>query len=87
MLKLLTEVLVRLEQESFKSPLLARLRTSLDAGGEPPSRRLAKLQRLMEYIDSRDNLFVRIGEIFILWTPHWAVRHAAMLTLRLSRPP
>jgi hypothetical protein len=73
-LKLLTEVLIRLEQESFKSPLLASLRLSLDAGGEPPSRRLAKLQRLMEYIDSRDNLFVRIGEVFILWTPHWAVR-------------
>jgi hypothetical protein len=73
-LKLLTEILVRLEQEHFTTPLLAELRASLDSDGEPPSTRLAKLTRLMEYIDSRDNLFVRVGEIFILWTPHWAVQ-------------
>jgi MutS-like protein len=73
-LKLLSEVLVRLERERFETPMLAELRASLDAGGEPPSARLAQLKRLMEYIDSRDNLFVRIAEIFILWTPYWAVQ-------------
>jgi DNA mismatch repair ATPase MutS len=28
----------------------------------------------MEFVDSRDNMFVRVAEIFILWTPWWAVR-------------
>jgi DNA mismatch repair ATPase MutS len=28
----------------------------------------------MEYLDSRDNLFVRFAEFFILWTPHLAVK-------------
>jgi hypothetical protein len=73
-LKLMSEVLVRLEQERFQTPLLADLRASLDAEGSPPSARLAQLQRLMEYIDSRDNFLVKILEVFIPWTPWWAVR-------------
>ncbi len=73
-LGLLSEVLVRLEQERFQTPLLARLHASLDAGGEPPSKRLARLKRIVEYIDSRDNVAVKLIEIFILWTPHWALK-------------
>jgi len=73
-LGLLSEVLCRVENERFHSPLLAKLRASLDAEGEPPSKRLARLKRLMEYLDSRDNVFVRVMEIFILWTPHLAIR-------------
>ena len=73
-LSLISEVLVRLEREHFRSPLLAGLRASLDSAGAPPSRRLARLQRLMEYLDSRDNVFVRVLEPFILWTPHFALR-------------
>src|SRR5579883_264000 len=76
-LKLVSGVLERLEREQFQSPLLARLRASLQTDGEPPSRRLARLQRLMEYLDSRDNLFVRFAEFFILWTPHVATKVAA----------
>lgn len=73
-LGLLSETLLRLERERFHSPPLASLRASLDAAGEPPSRRLARLRRLIEYLDSRDNVFVRILEVFLLWTPHLAVR-------------
>jgi hypothetical protein len=73
-LRLLSEVLVRLEREHFRSPMLAAMRASLDTDGEPPSRSLARLQRLIEYLDSRDNVFVRILEPFILWTPHLALR-------------
>ncbi len=73
-LRLLSEVLVRLERERFASPPLAALRASLDSAGEPPSRRLARLGRLMEYLDSRDNVFVRLLEPFLLWTPHLALR-------------
>ncbi len=73
-LGLLSEVLFRLERERFQSPLLAALGASLDAEGEPPSRRIARLDHLMEMLDSRDNVFVRVMEAFILWTPHLALR-------------
>ena len=73
-LGLLSEVLLTLERETFRSPLLAGLRASLDSEGGPPSRQLARLKRLVEYLDSRDNVFVRVVEVFILWTPHWALQ-------------
>jgi len=73
-LRLLSEVLVRIEREQFRSPMLARLRTSIESAGEPPSQRLGRLKRLVEYLDSRDNVFVRILEPFLLWTPHLALR-------------
>ena len=73
-LGLLSEVLVRLEREQFRSPLLARLRASLESEHEPPSKRLARLRRLTELLDSRDNVFVRVLEPFILWTPHLALK-------------
>jgi len=73
-LGLVSEVLVLVERERFESPLLVALGASLAAEGAPPSRRLAQLKRLIEYLDSRDNVFVRMAEIFILWTPHMAAR-------------
>jgi hypothetical protein len=73
-LGMLSEVLVRVEQEHFRSPLLARLRASIESDGEPPSRRLARLRRLSEFLDSRDNVVVRVLEPFILWTPHLALK-------------
>ena len=73
-LGLLSEVLLTLERETFRSPLLTALRASLDSEGGPPSRQLARLKRLVEYLDSRDNVFVRVAEVFILWTPHWALQ-------------
>ncbi len=72
-LGLLSAVLARLEREQFQSPLLARLRARLDAHGHLSSERLARLAHVAERLDSRDNLFVRMLELFILWTP----RHAA----------
>jgi hypothetical protein len=73
-LGLLSEVLLLLERETFHSPLLIGLRASLNADGGPPSRHLTRLKRLVEYLDSRDNVFVRVAEVFILWTPHWALQ-------------
>jgi hypothetical protein len=71
-LGLISAVLARLEREQFQSPLLAELRARLDVAGEPSSERLAGLKRLSERVDSRDNLFVRMIELFILWTPRSA---------------
>ncbi|MGP8243186.1 MAG: MutS-related protein [Bryobacteraceae bacterium] len=73
-LSLLAAVLRLLEAARFRSPLLAELRASLDSEGSAPSARLARLARLMELLDSRDNIFVRLGELFVLWTPHLALR-------------
>jgi len=71
-LELLSEVLFRLERENFQSPLLAALRQSLDSSGEPPSRHIARLNKLVERLDSRDNVAVRVLDPFILWTMHTA---------------
>jgi len=72
-LRLLSDVLVRLEREQFHSPLLSRLRAGLEVQGEPVSKRLAHLNGILERLDSRDNVFVRLAEIFILWTPFLAL--------------
>ena len=72
-LGLLSEVLVRLERERFQTPMLAKLRQSLDADGEPPSDRISRLNKLVERLDSRDHVFVRILEPFVLWTMHTAL--------------
>jgi hypothetical protein len=71
-LRQLSEVLVRLERESFHSPLLAALRASLDTGSAPPSKRIGRLNRLMELLDSRDHVLIRMAEPFVFWTAHLA---------------
>jgi MutS domain V len=71
-LDLLSQVLILLERERFQCPLLAGLRESLAVTGTPVSQRLARLSRLMEWLDSREHFLVRTLEIFILWTPHCA---------------
>ena len=71
-LGLLSQVLILLERERFVCPLLAGLRESLALEGAPPSQRLARLSRLMDWLDSRDHFLIRALEVFILWTPHCA---------------
>jgi len=72
-LGLLSEVLARLEREQFETPKLAALHVSLQSDGEPPSKRIARLDRIMELLDSRDNVFLRVLEVFIMWTPRHAL--------------
>jgi hypothetical protein len=69
---LLAEVLERIEREPFEAPRLAALRAALETGGLPPSRRIHRLNRLVELLDSRDNWFVRIFGPPLLYTPHLA---------------
>ena len=79
-LRLVSQVLLLLEGEAFHAPLLAELRSSLDVSGAgpwpakaAPSARLARLGRIVDCLDSRENIFVRLTEPFILWTPYWAI--------------
>jgi len=69
-LGLLASVLARLEREQFAAPRLIELRAMLQSQGLPPSRWVARLNRLMEYLDSRRNLFVGPIDLFILSSFH-----------------
>jgi hypothetical protein len=67
-LDLLSQILAALEKRQFRSPLLAALRKAIDVNGQPASRRIAGLRRLMDMLDSRDNPFVRALGPLLLWT-------------------
>jgi hypothetical protein len=54
-LALLSEVLARIEAESFTSPRLAAIVAALVTDGVPPSRRIARLRRLVSWLDSTRN--------------------------------
>ena len=67
-LGLLAGVLARLEAEQFAAPRLVELRAALHSQGWPPSRWIARLNRLMEYLDSRRNMIVGPIDLFVFWT-------------------
>ncbi|HEX4278626.1 MAG TPA: hypothetical protein VHZ74_24895 [Bryobacteraceae bacterium] len=67
-LALLSQILAALEKQRFHSPLLASLRKAIAVDGKPASHRIARLRRLSEMIDSRDNPFVRAFGPLFLWT-------------------
>jgi hypothetical protein len=67
-LGLLSCVLARLEREQFIAPRLVELRAALESQGLHPSRWIARLNRLMEYLDSKDNLIVKSIDPFVFWT-------------------
>ncbi|HYN06781.1 MAG TPA: hypothetical protein VES67_05290 [Vicinamibacterales bacterium] len=69
-LGLLAGVVGRLEAERFAGGRLAELRAALDVEGLPPSRRLARLNALMDLVDSRDHLFVRLVGSLLMWDLH-----------------
>ena len=72
-LRLLSEVLSRLEQESFSSPRLVQLRAALDVEGLPPSRQIARLNRLIDLLDSRRNIFFAPIAAILLWPLQCAI--------------
>lgn len=72
-LKVLAEVLAIVEQESFASERLRKLRAALDAADRAPSRAVRKLQRLVEFIESRENMMVRFVAPVIFYTPLVAI--------------
>jgi hypothetical protein len=51
-LAILSQVLELLERQQFSSPLLARLRTSLDTDGHPPSWQIARLRNLIQSLNN-----------------------------------
>jgi hypothetical protein len=71
-LALLAKVLARLERERFTSARLVEVRAALDVAGQPPSARIARLNRLIEMLDSRDNPFMKAVGPLMLWTEQLA---------------
>jgi hypothetical protein len=72
-LDILADLLATLESRRFTSPKLAGLRAGIDIEGRPASRRIARLRRLMELLDSRDNLALRVIGPLLMWTPQVAM--------------
>ena len=52
-LMLLSQVLTAFEREEFSSPRLLQLQAQLKQQGMPPSRAIAKLNRLVDYLEMR----------------------------------
>ncbi len=71
-LALMAEVLVRLERETFSCARLVEVRRALNTGGVPPSRRIGRLNRLIELLDSRDNVAVRLIGPPLMWSTQLA---------------
>jgi len=69
-LGLLSRVVGRLEAERFSAPRLATLRGELNVEGLPASRRIARLNKLTDLVDSRDNMLVRMIGPLLLWDVH-----------------
>ncbi|HYA16349.1 MAG TPA: hypothetical protein VEF06_02730 [Bryobacteraceae bacterium] len=67
-LDLLSQILETLEAHQFQSPLLKKLRGLIQVDCQPASRRIARLRRLADMIDSRENPIVRAVGPVILWT-------------------
>jgi len=66
-LRLLAELLARIERESFTAPRLTALRAALDSAGVPPSRRIAQLDRLITLLDARRNQLFAAVTPLLLW--------------------
>src|SRR5271165_5171811 len=66
-LRVLSLMLERLEAEHFTSPLLRGLREMLDVQHRPASRRIGRLERWVEMLDSTDHVLVRTLAPVVLW--------------------
>jgi hypothetical protein len=66
-LALLAALLARLEVERFESGLLGRLVEAIATGDAPASRRIARLVRLVELRDSRENALFRPFAALVLF--------------------
>jgi len=72
---LLSELLERLERESFASPKLIELRSALDHEGSTASHVIARLARLLALLDAqRNQFFLPIAALLL-----WSIQFAAMI--------
>jgi len=67
-LQLLSSLLARLEREQFSSPRLQLLKQELTSRPISGSKAIAHLQTIVQYIESRDNLFVHLLDIPLMYS-------------------
>lgn len=66
-LKLFARVLEVLELEPFQAPLLCELQSGLQTRGTRPSAAIRRLDRIVQYVESRRNFLVRIINRLVLY--------------------
>jgi hypothetical protein len=67
-LDLLSGVLARMEAPTFQAPRLQELQRDLLSGGVPSSQAIARLRSLVDRINSRHNIFVRIIDAPLMYS-------------------
>lgn len=67
-LNLLSGVLARLEEHSFRAPSLKSLQTELSSYQTVSSHAIARLRTIVEFIDSRDNVILRILNVPLMYS-------------------
>ena len=72
-LRLVSLLLQKLEQQSFNSPKLQALSSDVNVDGTPASKRIARLERWMDWLDSGENIFVRVLRPLLLWREQMAM--------------
>jgi DNA mismatch repair ATPase MutS len=87
-LNLLSDVLARVEAHAVQAPRLQALQRHLLSGGVPASRAIARLRTLVNLIDSRHGVFVRILDAPLMYsvqlafaTERWRETHGRSLRL------
>jgi hypothetical protein len=72
-LRMLSLLLERMEREPFTSPRMMELVRALQVEGTTASRRIRRLTRLIELLDSSENMFFRPVAMMILWNAQFAM--------------
>jgi MutS domain V len=72
-LKLLSQVLARVEQESFVAPKLKQLHAALQSNGVIASRSIARLNRRVDFLVSRRHLALQAVDPFVFWSLQWTL--------------
>ena len=73
-LKLLAEIMQRLEREKFVSARLVKMRAELETNGHPPSARIRELARWMDMLESRRNPVMAVLNPLVMWVPQVAIQ-------------
>ena len=87
-LDLLSGVLARVEAHTFRAPPLKKLQGELLSNGTPSSQAIARLRTLVDLINSRHGVFVRILDAPVMYsvqlafaTERWRTAHGRRLRL------
>lgn len=72
-LKLLSQVLARIEQEKFSSSKLTNLLAVFQKEGVVASKSIARLNRQVDFLVSRRHMAVQVLDPFVLWSLQWTL--------------